>query len=72
MSSCINAAVMCSAMAPISAPSGDGHHHRDATVPPQVAFDVLRTVSQNRNIPLRQVAAGLVARTINSAPSGGG
>jgi GAF domain-containing protein len=40
--------------------------------PPQVAFDVLRTVSQSRNIPLREVAADLVTRTINSAPPGGG
>jgi AmiR/NasT family two-component response regulator len=30
--------------------------------PPDVAFDVLRTVSQNRNIPLGQVAADLVTR----------
>ena len=35
--------------------------------PADVAFDVLRTVSQNRNIPLRQVATDLVGRTINSA-----
>jgi GAF domain-containing protein len=40
--------------------------------PPQVAFDMLRTVSQNRNIPLREVAADLVAETINSASPGGG
>ena len=40
--------------------------------PASVAFDVLRTVSQNKNIPLRDVAADLVARTIDSArPSGG-
>jgi GAF domain-containing protein len=39
--------------------------------PPQVAFDMLRTVSQDRNIPLREVAADLVARTINSASPGG-
>ena len=40
--------------------------------PPQVAFDMLRTVSQNRNIPLRDVAADLVARTINlRAPDSG-
>jgi GAF domain-containing protein len=32
------------------------------------AFDVLRTVSQNRNIPLRQVAAELVAQTSESTP----
>jgi GAF domain-containing protein len=32
------------------------------------AFDVLRTVSQNRNIPLRQVAAELVEKTSESAP----
>ncbi|HKC28568.1 MAG TPA: GAF and ANTAR domain-containing protein, partial [Jatrophihabitans sp.] len=31
--------------------------------PAQEAFDILRTVSQNRNIPLREVAAELVART---------
>ena len=30
---------------------------------PSEAFDVLRTVSQNRNIPLREVATELVART---------
>jgi GAF domain-containing protein len=36
--------------------------------PPETAFDILRTVSQNRNIPLREVAADLVARTI--APPG--
>ncbi|HZC52973.1 MAG TPA: ANTAR domain-containing protein, partial [Mycobacterium sp.] len=30
------------------------------------AFDLLRTVSQNRNIPLREVAAELVARTSTS------
>ena len=35
--------------------------------PPAAAFDVLRTVSQNRNIPLRQVAADLLDRTIDSA-----
>ena len=35
--------------------------------PAEAAFDVLRTVSQNRNIPLRQVAADLVGRTINPA-----
>lgn len=33
---------------------------------PNEAFDVLRTVSQNRNIPLRQVAAELVAKTTES------
>jgi len=32
-----------------------------------VAFNMLRTVSQNRNIPLRLVAADLVARTIAPA-----
>ena len=32
--------------------------------PPETAFDILRTVSQQRNIPLREVAADLVARTI--------
>jgi GAF domain-containing protein len=31
--------------------------------PPETAFDILRTVSQNRNIPLREVAADLVAKT---------
>jgi AmiR/NasT family two-component response regulator len=36
--------------------------------PPQTAFDVLRTVSQNRNIPLREVAADLVARTTGASP----
>jgi AmiR/NasT family two-component response regulator len=30
--------------------------------PPDTAFDILRTVSQNRNIPLRDVAADLVAK----------
>jgi GAF domain-containing protein len=40
--------------------------------PASVAFDVLRTVSQNRNIPLREVAADLVARTINSTTPGRG
>jgi GAF domain-containing protein len=35
--------------------------------PPETAFDVLRTVSQNRNIPLREVAVDLVARTVGSA-----
>jgi len=34
--------------------------------PPQTAFDILRTVSQNRNIPLREIAAELVATTINN------
>jgi GAF domain-containing protein len=33
---------------------------------PNDAFDVLRTVSQNRNVPLRQVAAELVAKTVES------
>ena len=33
--------------------------------PPETGFDVLRTVSQNRNIPLRTIAADLVAKTIN-------
>jgi GAF domain-containing protein len=33
--------------------------------PPEAAFDVLRTVSQSRNIPLRQVAADLLDRTID-------
>jgi GAF domain-containing protein len=32
---------------------------------PKEAFDVLRTASQNRNIPLREVASELVARTMN-------
>jgi GAF domain-containing protein len=36
---------------------------------PNEAFDVLRTVSQNRNIPLRQVASELVAKTVESAPA---
>jgi AmiR/NasT family two-component response regulator len=35
--------------------------------PPDAAFDVLRTVSQNRNIPLRDVAADLVAKTVSSS-----
>jgi len=35
--------------------------------PPETAFDVLRTVSQNRNIPLRQVATDLVDKTIDPA-----
>jgi GAF domain-containing protein len=33
--------------------------------PPETAFDILRTVSQNRNIPLREIAAELVTTTIN-------
>jgi hypothetical protein len=33
-------------------------------VPTQTAFDILRTVSQHRNVPLRQVAADLIATTI--------
>jgi len=33
--------------------------------PPDAAFDVLRMVSQNRNIPLRVIAADLVAKTVN-------
>ena len=37
--------------------------------PPEDAFDVLRTVSQNRNIPLRDVAADLVAKTITPPPT---
>jgi len=37
--------------------------------PPETAFDVLRTVSQNRNIPLRKVAADLVTTTI-TPPNG--
>lgn len=36
---------------------------------PNEAFDVLRTVSQNRNIPIREVAAELVARTSSEPPS---
>jgi hypothetical protein len=32
---------------------------------PEAAFDVLRAVSQNRNIPLRGVAADVLARTID-------
>jgi len=31
----------------------------------ETGFDVLRTVSQNRNIPLRVIAADLVAKTVN-------
>jgi GAF domain-containing protein len=38
---------------------------------PEAAFDVLRTVSQNRNIPLRTIAADLVAKTANSGSNGG-
>jgi GAF domain-containing protein len=37
--------------------------------PPDTAFDILRTVSQNRNIPLREVAAELVRKTISAPPS---
>jgi GAF domain-containing protein len=37
--------------------------------PPDTAFDILRTVSQNRNIPLRDVAADLVAKTISPPPA---
>ena len=33
--------------------------------PAEAGFDVLRTVSQNRNIPLRVIAADLVATTVN-------
>ena len=33
----------------------------------QTAFDMLRTVSQNRNVPLRQVATDLVTATVNPA-----
>ncbi len=36
---------------------------------PNEAFHMLRTVSQNRNIPVREVAAELVARTINGEPT---
>lgn len=32
---------------------------------PETAFEVLRAVSQNRNIPLRSIAAELVAKTID-------
>ena len=39
--------------------------------PPDTAFDVLRTVSQNRNIPLRQVAADLVDKTIDPSNAPG-
>jgi AmiR/NasT family two-component response regulator len=38
---------------------------------PEAAFEVLRTVSQNRNIPLRNIAADLVAKTANSDSNGG-
>ena len=38
--------------------------------PVQTAFDMLRTVSQNRNVPLREVAADLVAKTVAPAPAG--
>ena len=37
--------------------------------PAEMGFDVLRTVSQNRNIPLRVIASDLVARTINTERS---
>lgn len=33
---------------------------------PEAAFDVLRTVSQNRNIPLRDIARHLVAKTVSA------
>jgi GAF domain-containing protein len=33
---------------------------------PEAAFDVLRTLSQNRNIPLRKIAEDLVAKTIDT------
>lgn len=36
--------------------------------PPETAFDILRTVSQNRNIPLRVIAAELVTKTISPPP----
>jgi Response regulator with putative antiterminator output domain len=36
---------------------------------PTEAFDMLRAVSQNRNIPLREVAAELIARTVNGESS---
>jgi GAF domain-containing protein len=36
----------------------------------QEAFDVLRQVSQHRNIPLREVAAELVANNINGSSEG--
>ena len=32
--------------------------------PPETAFEILRTASQNRNVPLRDIAADLVATTI--------
>ena len=35
--------------------------------PSETAFDVLRTASQNRNIPLREIAAELLATTISSS-----
>ena len=37
--------------------------------PPETAFDVLRTASQNRNVPLREVAADLVATTTSCSAS---
>ena len=37
--------------------------------PAEAGFDVLCTVSQNRNIPLRVIASDLVARTINTERS---
>lgn len=39
--------------------------------PPEAAFDILRTVSQNRNIPLREIAAELVAKSIEPPPAAG-
>jgi GAF domain-containing protein len=39
---------------------------------PDEAFEMLRTVSQNRNIPVREVAAELVANTSKAKPGGAG
>lgn len=36
---------------------------------PTAAFDILRTASQHRNIPVRQVAADLVAKTVRGEPA---
>ena len=52
--------------------AGRGHRDRGvAALPQEAAVDGLRTGSQNRNIPLRQVAADLVDKTIDpsNAPS---
>jgi len=46
--------------------AGRGHRDRGvAALPQEAAVDGLRTGSQNRNIPLRRVAADLVDKTVN-------